>query len=111
MQLQRAGLRRRHQGFDAVELDEALAVARDLDLCDQGVTCPWRCGGRPRICSGRPCPEIEYAGFTGDGSIAERSLFGLGLDLAYAEKLGRLFEQDAIVWVSADGAPQLILPS
>ena len=40
---------------------------------------------------------------------AERSLFVLGLVLPDAEKLGQLFEQDAIVWVGADGTPQLIL--
>ena len=46
-----------------------------------------------------------------DGSDwpAERSLFVLGLGLADAQKLGQLFDQDALVWVGADGMPQLIL--
>ena len=55
-------------------------------------------------------PFMEGSGGE-DGSDwpAERSLFVLGLGLADAEQLGRLFEQDAIVWVGADGTPQLIL--
>ena len=40
---------------------------------------------------------------------AERSLFALGLGLTDAEKLGRLFKQDAFVWVGADGKPELVL--
>ena len=40
---------------------------------------------------------------------AERSLFALGLGQADAEKLGRLFNQDAIVWVGTEGVPELIL--
>jgi hypothetical protein len=40
---------------------------------------------------------------------AERSVFVLGLDLGDAKTLGRLFDQDAIVWVGTDGVPLLIL--
>jgi hypothetical protein len=39
----------------------------------------------------------------------ERSMFALGLGHAEAEQIGRLFDQDAIVWVGIEGVPQLIL--
>lgn len=40
---------------------------------------------------------------------AEKSYFALGLQLDAAQRLGRHFDQDAIVWVGADALPQLIL--
>ncbi len=40
---------------------------------------------------------------------AERSYFALGLALEPARTIGRYFNQDAIVWVGADGVPQLVL--
>jgi len=40
---------------------------------------------------------------------SERSYFALGLPLETASKIGTDADQDAIVWVGADGIPQLIL--
>jgi hypothetical protein len=40
---------------------------------------------------------------------AEKSYFALGLALAPAKAIGTQFDQDAIVWVGPDAAPQLIL--
>ena len=40
---------------------------------------------------------------------SERSYFALGLPLETASKIGTDADQDAIVWVGADGTPQLIL--
>jgi hypothetical protein len=40
---------------------------------------------------------------------AEKSYFALGLQLDAAERIGRHFDQDAIVWVGSDAIPQLIL--
>ncbi len=40
---------------------------------------------------------------------AEKSYFALGLDLEASKAIGTHFDQDAIVWVGADAAPQLIL--
>lgn len=40
---------------------------------------------------------------------AERSYLALGIDADVAGELGRLFEQDAVVWIGRDGVPQLLL--
>ena len=40
---------------------------------------------------------------------AEKSYFALALQLDAAKQIGRHFDQDAIVWVSADAVPQLTL--
>ena len=40
---------------------------------------------------------------------AEKSFFALGLALEPAKEIGLHFHQDAIVWVSAESLPQLIL--
>lgn len=40
---------------------------------------------------------------------AEKSFFALGLALESAKAIGIHFDQDAIVWVGPDAAPQLIL--
>ena len=40
---------------------------------------------------------------------AEKSFFALGLALEPAKEIGLHFHQDAIVWVTADTLPQLIL--
>lgn len=40
---------------------------------------------------------------------SERSYFALGLALEEARTFGLHFDQDAIVWVSSDAVPQLIL--
>lgn len=59
--------------------------------------------------------DLGIESFEGSGSEAgtqwpaERSHFALGLELETASTLGRHFNQDAIVWVSADAVPQLIL--
>ncbi len=39
----------------------------------------------------------------------EKSFFGLGIDLDAARSLGTRYRQDAIVWISADAMPKLIL--
>ena len=40
---------------------------------------------------------------------AERSYLALGIDADAARRLGRLFEQDAVVWIGKDAVPQLLL--
>lgn len=40
---------------------------------------------------------------------AEKSCFGLGVDLASAKKLGIAYRQDAIVWAGRDAVPRLVL--
>jgi hypothetical protein len=40
---------------------------------------------------------------------AERSYFALGLALEPAKKIGRYFDQDAIVWVGSNAMPVLVL--
>jgi hypothetical protein len=39
----------------------------------------------------------------------ERSYFGLGLGREMAKEMGGYFDQDAIVWVGADGVAELVL--
>ena len=59
--------------------------------------------------------ELGLHGIEGSGSEkgtkwpAEKSYFALGLALESAKAIGIQFNQDAIVWVGADAAPQLIL--
>lgn len=50
-----------------------------------------------------------WGGDEGSSWPAEPSYFALGLDLESARAVGKLFDQDAIVWVGADAVPQLIL--
>lgn len=40
---------------------------------------------------------------------AEKSFFVLSLDLNASKSLGRQFNQNAIVWISNDAIPRLIL--
>ena len=59
--------------------------------------------------------ELGLLAIEGSGSeegtkwSAEKSFFALGLALEPAKEIGLLFHQDAIVWVSANALPQLIL--
>jgi len=39
----------------------------------------------------------------------EPSLLALGIDLVSAERIGKLYKQDAIVWSDSDAIPRLIL--
>lgn len=39
----------------------------------------------------------------------EKSYFALGIGLHQARRLGRLYKQDAVIWIGADWVPQLIL--
>ena len=57
------------------------------------------------------CVEVIEGWGSDEGSSwpAEPSYFALGLDLLRAKAVGKLFNQDAIVWVAADAVPQLIL--
>lgn len=50
-----------------------------------------------------------WSGDEGSNWPAEPSYFALGLDLERAKAVGKLFVQDAIVWVEADAVPRLIL--
>ena len=58
--------------------------------------------------------ELGLQAIEGSGSEdgtdwpAERSFFALGLALEPAQAIGTHFDQDAIVWVGPDAAPQLI---
>ena len=59
--------------------------------------------------------ELGLLAIEGSGSEegtkwpAEKSFFAFGLALKPAKEIGLHFHQDAIVWVSADALPQLIL--
>ena len=59
--------------------------------------------------------ELGLQAIEGSGSEegtdwpSEKSYFALGLALEPAKAIGRLFDQDAIVWVGPDAVPQLIL--
>ena len=59
--------------------------------------------------------ELGLQAIEGSGSEegtdwpSEKSHFALGLALEPAKAIGTHFDQDAIVWVGADAAPQLIL--
>ena len=53
---------------------------------------------------------IEGSGVGADGLWpAEKSYFVLGLSNAGARAVGRMFGQDAIVWVGVTGIPRLVL--
>ena len=39
----------------------------------------------------------------------EKSYFALGIDLAKAQELGAIFQQDAVVWTDPDRVPRLLL--
>ena len=52
---------------------------------------------------------IEGEGRHPSGNWAEPSYLVLGLSLDEAKKLGRQFEQNAIVWCGADTVPELVL--
>ena len=53
---------------------------------------------------------IEGSGVGADGLWpAEKSYFVLGLSSAGARAVGRMFGQDAIVWVGVTGIPRLVL--
>lgn len=53
---------------------------------------------------------MEGAGEGVDGDWpGEESYLVIGLDLIAAKRLGDTFEQNALVWVGADGVPKLVL--
>ena len=39
----------------------------------------------------------------------EPSFLALGIDLAAAQRIGKLYKQDAIIWIDSDAVPRLIL--
>lgn len=53
---------------------------------------------------------LESASSDPSGKIAvEKSFLALGIDLKTSKILGKHFKQNAIVWIGANAAPQLIL--
>ena len=52
---------------------------------------------------------IKGVGFDPTGAWSEKSYLAFGIDAARAEELGRLFQQDAVVWIGEDAVPQLML--
>jgi len=57
---------------------------------------------------GLKCLEGEGSE-AGTDWLAEKSCFALGLGCSDAIKIGRLFDQDAIVWVGENAVPELVL--
>jgi len=81
---------------------------RSQQLSDEANSAAHKC--LLKVLRALPVETIEGTGSDPQGSWPEeRSVLALGLELGVAKSIGNQFNQNAIIWASADAVPRLVV--